>query len=82
MKELAIMALLGGGDITACHEIFISKGQVSIVDEICELHAPGPAHCWLIDSNMPAYSVNIDFGEQSGEIIVLINGIPHEFCTQ
>ena len=79
MKELALIALLGGGDLT-CGDAHFSKGQFDFIDMVCQMETHNIGICTLIDSSDPPWSVKIELVERNGKPTVTLNGDPVGTC--
>ncbi len=88
MKELALIALLGGGDLD-CGDAFISKGLIGFEHSFCEMTTDRIGVCRGYENDQfPAgvtaqgpYDVIVEFIElDNGWLGIEINGIPAGTC--
>jgi len=82
MKELALIALLGGGDLT-CGSAYLVKDQIGFEDSLCRITTVDYAICFMAGSAnppVPPELVKIEFTEHDGTLTIFMNGKPVGTC--
>ena len=80
MKELALIALLGGGDFS-CGDTYFSKARFEFIDMICQMETQERGLCHIIDDpSEPPYQTKITLEERNGVLTVLLLGDPVATC--
>ena len=82
MKELALIALLGGGNLT-CGDAYLEKGQIGFEDGYCEITTVDYAICYMeggANPPVPPELVKIEFTEHDGTLTIFMNGKPVGTC--
>ena len=71
MKELALIALLGGGDL-ACDGAYFSKGQLDFMDWSCQMTTEKYGLCELAidESESLPFFIEIKLIERNGKLFV------------
>jgi len=75
MKELAIIALLGGGDLI-CGDAYLSNGRFYSIsgDTTCVIETNGRALCTVFDDETsPPFSAKITLVESNGTLTLYFN---------
>ena len=73
MKELALIALLGGAELD-CGDIILAKDSVFFVDTACHMTADGYGICHIIDDpDNQGYPAKLTLVETNGKLLISIN---------
>ncbi len=79
MKELALIALLGGGDFS-CGDTYFSKGQFDFIDMTCQMETHDSGLCHMIDNPRPPFPLELALDEHGDTLTVSIRGKPVGTC--
>ena len=81
MKELALIALLGGPIFECDDVLYISKAHVSYVDVECDMQTYGNFICRTDEVGAKSWTKRISFGENNGHLTMLSDGKAQYECS-
>ncbi len=79
MKELALIALLGGGDFS-CGDVYFSKARIEFIDMVCQMETHERGMCHTVDNPAPPRQTTITITEQNGTLTLSEDGDPLITC--
>ncbi len=80
MKELALIALLGGSELD-CGDIMFAKDSLFFVDTFCHMTTHENGVCHVIDTpDDQDYQIKMSLIERGKKMDVLLNGEPVGTC--